>query len=66
MRKPKSSSPRAHKLTEENQISNMIPRGNKFVRRHDLTPSIRLYIAFTALMARTGVSKTTTKLSPVF
>ena len=27
---------------------------NKFVRRHDLTPSIRLYIAFTALMARTS------------
>ena len=43
----------AHKLTKENnKISDMIPRGNKFVRRHDLTPSIRLYIAFMALTAR--------------
>ncbi|MFV9645433.1 MAG: hypothetical protein ACNYWU_06380 [Desulfobacterales bacterium] len=51
MRKPKSSSPQSHKLTRENQISNMMLRGNKFVRRHDLTPSIRLYIAFMALTA---------------
>jgi hypothetical protein len=56
MREPKSSSPRAHTLTEENQISDMMLRGNKFVRRHDLTPSIRLYIAFTALMARTSAT----------
>lgn len=51
MREPKSSSPRAHKLTEKNQTSDMMLRGNKFVRRHDLTPSIRLYIAFMALTA---------------
>lgn len=54
MPEPKSSSPRSHKLTKENQISGMMLRGNKFLRRHDLTPSIRLYIAFTALMARTS------------
>jgi len=30
----------------------MIPTGKKFIRRTDLTPPIRLYIAFTALMAR--------------
>jgi len=34
----------------------MMLRGNKFVRRHDLTPSIRLYVAFTALMARTSAT----------
>ena len=53
MPESKFSSLKSHKLTEgKNQISNVIPRGNKFVRRHDLTPSIRLYIAFMALTAR--------------
>ena len=47
---------REPKLTKENQISDMMLRGNKFVRRHDLTPSIRLYIAFTALMAITSAT----------
>ena len=56
MRKPESSSPFSHKVTNENQRSNMMLRGNKFVRRHDLSPSIRLYIAFTALMAGTGAT----------
>jgi len=51
MPESKFGSLEAHKLTGENQISNMMPRGNKFVRRHDLTPSIRLYIAFMALTA---------------
>ena len=42
-----------HKSTEnELETSTMIPRGNKFLRRHDLTPSIRLYIAFMAISAR--------------
>ena len=49
MRKPEFSS---SLVINENQISNVILRGNKFVRRHDLSPSIRLYIAFTALMAK--------------
>jgi hypothetical protein len=56
MRKPEFSSPFSHKVTNENQRSNMMLRGNKFVRRHDLSPSIRLYIAFTALMAGTGAT----------
>ena len=42
-----------HKSTEnELETSTMLPRGNKFLRRHDLTPSIRLYIAFMAISAR--------------
>jgi len=45
---------KAHKLIKnQTQRSNMLLRGNKFVRRHDLTPSIRLYIAFMVLMAKT-------------
>ena len=53
MSESKFGSLEAHKLTKDNnKISDMIPHGNKFVRRHDLTPSIRLYIAFTALTAR--------------
>jgi len=41
--------------------------GNKFVRRHDLTPSIRLYIAFMALTARmTGTWGKITELSRQF
>ncbi len=56
MRNPEFSSPLSHKVTNENQISNMMLRGNKFVRRHDLSPSIRLYIAFTALMAKTNAT----------
>ena len=47
----KADSVRSHKFTE-NKRSNMIPCGNKFVRRHDLTPSIRLYVAFMAISAR--------------
>lgn len=46
---------------------NMIPRGNKFVRRHDLTASLRLYIAFMALTARTmGTWGKITELSRQF
>ncbi len=39
-------------VINEQHIFNMKPNGNKFLRRHDLTPSIRLYIAATALMAQ--------------
>ena len=39
-------------MINEQHIFNMKPNGNKFLRRHDLTPSIRLYIAATALMAQ--------------
>lgn len=49
MPESKFGSLESHKLTRENQTSDMMLRGNKFVRRHDLTPSIRLYIAFMAL-----------------
>jgi len=65
MPESKFSSLKSHKLTKEkNQISNMIPSGNKFVRRHDLTASIRLYIAFMALTARvTGTWGKITELS---
>lgn len=58
----------SHKLIKKKtQISNMIIRGNKFVRRHDLTPSIRLYIAFMALTARaTGTWGKITELSRQF
>ena len=52
----------------------MIPRGNKFVRRHDLTASLRLYIAFMALTARamgtwgkiTELSRRNRSLPPLF
>ena len=44
MPKSKFGSLESHKLTRENQISDMMLRGNKFVKRHDLTPSIRLYM----------------------
>jgi len=47
----KFGSLKSHNL-KKNQKPNMIPRGNKFVRRHDLTASLRLYIAFMALTAR--------------
>jgi len=59
---------KSHKVTEnKTQRSNIIPRGNKFVRRHDLTPSIRLYIAFMTLTARaTGAWGKVTELSRQF
>ena len=59
---------RSHKLIEnQTQTSNMLLRGNKFVRRHDLTPSIRLYIAFMTLMAKTtGAWGQVTELSRQF
>jgi hypothetical protein len=41
----------------------MAPYGNKFMRRHDLTPSIRLSIAVTALMAK--VNGTWGKISEI-
>ena len=68
MPKSKVGSLKSHKLTEnKTQISNMIPRGNKFVRRHDLTPSIRLYIAFMTLTAKaTGAWGKVTELSREF
>ena len=54
-------------IENEPVISNMIPRGNKFLRRHDLTPSIRLYIAFMAISARaTGTWGKITELSQQF
>jgi hypothetical protein len=58
----------SHKSTENKpETSNMIPRGNKFVRRHDLTSSIRLYIAFMAVSARaTGTWGKITELSRQF
>ena len=62
----KADSVRSHKFTE-NKRSNMIPCGNKFVRRHDLTPSIRLYVAFMAISARaTGTWGKITELSRQF
>ena len=52
MRKFELGSSGPHTLLKgSNQTSKTI-RGNKFVRRHDLTPSIRLHIAFMALTAR--------------
>lgn len=59
---------RSHQLKKtKTQKSYMIPPGNKFVRRHDLTPSIRLYIAFMALTARvTGTWGKITELSRQF
>jgi len=38
------------------QLSKTALRGNKFVRRSDLTPSTRLYIAYTALTAMSDYS----------
>ena len=68
MAESKAGSLKSYKLTEnKTQISNMIPRGNKFVRRHDLTPSIRLYIAFMTLTAKaTGAWGKVTELSREF
>ena len=37
---------------EKTKKTNIVLRGNKFVRRHDLTASLRLYIAFMALTAK--------------
>ena len=37
-----------------NNSSNMIPKGLKFARRADLTPEIRLAIAYSALEAQKG------------
>ena len=58
----------SHKSKEnEPETSKMIPRGNKFLRRHDLTPSIRLYISFMAISARaTGTWGKITELSREF
>ena len=58
----------SHKSKEnEPETSKMIPRGNKFLRRQDLTPSIRLYIAFMAISARaTGTWGKITELSREF
>ncbi|MCW4031810.1 MAG: hypothetical protein NWF08_00255 [Candidatus Bathyarchaeota archaeon] len=39
-------------VVNEQYIPDMKPYGNKFIRRSDLTPSIRLSIAVTALMAK--------------
>jgi hypothetical protein len=41
----------------KNQMSEMIVEGKRFIRRTDLTPLIRLYIAFTALMAQRGAMR---------
>ena len=62
----KFSSLKSHNF-KKNQKPNMIPHGNKFVRRHDLTASLRLYIAFMALTARTmGTWGKITELSRQF
>ena len=68
MSETKAVSLKSHGVTEnKTQRSNMIPRGNKFVRRHDLTPSIRLYIAYMALTVRaTGAWGNITELSRQF
>lgn len=68
MSKSKTVSLKSHKITKnKTKRSNMIPFGNKFVRRHDLTPSIRLYIAFMTLTAKaTGIWGKTTELSRQF
>jgi hypothetical protein len=50
-------------VINEQHIFNMKPNVNKFLRRHDLTPSIRLYIAATALMAQ--VNRTWGKLTEI-
>ena len=53
MTETKSNALESHELAnKKTQNSGMILPGNKFIRRYDLTPSIRLYIAFTVLMAR--------------
>ncbi|MCP4263520.1 MAG: hypothetical protein GY774_39340, partial [Planctomycetes bacterium] len=60
-------SSKPHKLIKMNAQTPKTVRGNKFVRRHDLTPSIRLYIAFMALTARvTGTWGKITELSRQF
>ena len=60
-----SSNP--HKLIEKSSQTSKVVSDNKFVRRHDLTPSIRLYIAFMALTARvTGTWGKITELSRQF
>ena len=58
----------SHKSKEnEPETSSMIPRSNKFLRRHDLTPSIRLHIAFMATSGRaTGTWGKITELSRQF
>ena len=54
MTETKSNSLGSHEsANKKTQNSNMILHGNKFIRRHDLTPLVRLQIAFTVLMART-------------
>ena len=46
------SAPSHKSIERKTQNSQMILPGKRFIRRHDFTPSIRLHIAFTALMAR--------------
>jgi hypothetical protein len=41
-----------NQVINEQHILNMKPNSTTFIRRHDLTPSIRLYIAATALIAQ--------------
>ena len=54
MTEAKSNALGSHELAnKKTQNSNMILPGNKFIRRHDLIPLVRLQIAFTVLMART-------------
>ncbi len=49
------------------EVSKMALQSNKFIRRADLNPSTRLYIAYTALMAKAGSSwGTITSLSRQF
>lgn len=42
----------SYQVVNEHHLSDMKPYGHKFIRRDDLTASIRLNIAVTALMAK--------------
>src|SRR4030042_1850389 len=57
----------SYQLINEYKKLNMIPYGNKFIRRADLTPLTRLHIAFTALKAvEFGIWGKITELSHQF
>jgi hypothetical protein len=54
-------------LVNKHQLPDMTSHCNKFIRRHELTPAIRLYIAFTALIAKgSGTWGKITELSRQF
>ena len=44
----------SNQAINEQPLSDIKPCSNKFMRRHNVTPAIRLYIAATALIAQTN------------